>query len=251
MEPQTATARALRGQLRSSQSEASRLKLLEDAARVVGSEPNQRAALQQALALAVQFLAADSGLILLQEGGALTVQAAQGAVLPVGAGLPLGGALGAVLKPPMPLSMREQLESRLRIGKSPEVALELLVPLKLGGKAVGILALMSTQRISPTEADLQTLAALATLIASGLGSTTAARTKPGKRDVAEGLARLTAREQQVLALLPRGLSNAEVAQQLGMATGTAKIHVERILHKLGLSDRTQAAVRAVEWGCRP
>ena len=71
-----------------------------------------------------------------------------------------------------------------------------------------------------------------------------------RRDAAATIGRLTPREQQVLALLPRGLSNAEMAQELGIATGTVKIHVERILHKLGLRDRTQAAVRASEWGFR-
>jgi len=50
--------------------------------------------------------------------------------------------------------------------------------------------------------------------------------------------------------MPRGLSNAEIAEQLGIATGTAKIHIERILRKLGVRDRTQAAVRATEWGLR-
>jgi DNA-binding NarL/FixJ family response regulator len=52
----------------------------------------------------------------------------------------------------------------------------------------------------------------------------------------------------VLALLPRGLTNAGLGAELGISTGTAKVHVERILQKLQLSDRTQAAVYAVQAG---
>ena len=217
----------------------------------LAQESQLKAALTSVLMQGVRFMAADSGLVLLQESGALTVQAAHGAVLPVGARIPLGGALGAALRPPMQPRLREHIESRLRVGKSPDVALELLLPLCFGGKALGVLALMSeTNRVSPTEDDLQSLQALATLIACAVSSLGAARPRAGRREAADSLARLTAREQQVLALLPRGLSNAEIGEQLGMATGTAKIHIERILHKLGLRDRTQAAVRATEWGHR-
>ena len=245
------SARALRGRFRSSESEASRLRLLEASALALASEAQLKAALTGVLGQAMRFATADSGLVLLQDCGALVVQAAQGAVLPVGARIPLGGALGAVLRAPMQPSLRERIESRLRVGKSPDVALELLLPLRFGGKALGILALMSeANRLSPTEDDLNTLQALATLIASAVSGQGAARPRAAKREAADSLARLTAREQQVFALLPRGLSNAEIATQLGIASGTAKLHVEHILHKLGLKDRTQAAVRAAEWGHR-
>ena len=248
--PET-SARALRGRFRSSESEASRLRLLEAAAASLAQEAQLKSALANVLTQGMRFLAADSGLVLLLEGGGLTVLAAQGAVLPVGARIPLGGALGAVLRPPMQPSLREHIESRLRVGRSPEVALELLLPLCFGGKAIGVLALMSEAgRVMPTEEDLQTLRTLATLIACAAGNPGTARPRAPRREVADSLARLTAREQQVFALLPRGLSNAEIGEQLGIATGTAKIHIEHILHKLGLKDRTQAAVRAAEWGHR-
>lgn len=245
------SARALRGRFRSSESETSRLRLLESAAAALALESQLKSAFASVLMQGLRFLAADSGLVLLQEGGGLTVQAAHGAVLPVGARIPLGGALGAVLRPPMRLSLREHIESRLRVGRSPDVAMELLLPLCFGGKALGVLALMSeSSRVTPTEEDLQTLQALATLLACAASSLSAARPRAPRREVADSLARLTAREQQVFALLPRGLSNAEIGEQLGIATGTAKIHIEHILHKLGLKDRTQAAVRAAEWGHR-
>ncbi len=59
---------------------------------------------------------------------------------------------------------------------------------------------------------------------------------------------LTPRETEVLRLVAQGQSNPEIAQTLTISRATAKVHVERIIRKLNVSDRTQAAVYAIEMG---
>lgn len=66
----------------------------------------------------------------------------------------------------------------------------------------------------------------------------------GKRRTADPSA-LTAREMDVLRLIAKGMSNREIALNLGVAEKTVKTHVSNILQKLHLADRTQAALYAV------
>ena len=74
--------------------------------------------------------------------------------------------------------------------------------------------------------------------------------RPGRDSVAAapGLDTLTEREHEVLRLLARGLSNAEIAEQLYLGEATIKTHVGRVLMKLNLRDRVQAVVLAYESG---
>jgi DNA-binding NarL/FixJ family response regulator len=65
---------------------------------------------------------------------------------------------------------------------------------------------------------------------------------------ANDVAQLTEREREILALLARGASNREISEALYIASGTVKNHLSNILGKLGVRDRTQAALKARELG---
>lgn len=83
------------------------------------------------------------------------------------------------------------------------------------------------------------------LIAEFAGSSSARRTAT---PAPEALDTLTRREREVLACLGEGMSNAEIAGRLSMAEATVKTHVSRLLGKLELRSRVQAAVLAQELG---
>jgi DNA-binding NarL/FixJ family response regulator len=69
--------------------------------------------------------------------------------------------------------------------------------------------------------------------------------KPAAESPAEAL---TPRQLEVVKLLAQGQTNPEIAQNLVLSTGTVRTHVQRIMAKLGVSDRTGAVVRAIELG---
>jgi DNA-binding NarL/FixJ family response regulator len=108
------------------------------------------------------------------------------------------------------------------------------------------------------DASAQTLAEAVRVIAAGDAMLSPSVTRRllaefARHGIAGGPTRLlveqlTERETEVLTLVARGLSNAEIADHLVIAEQTVKTHVGRILAKLGLRDRTQAAIFAFETG---
>jgi serine/threonine-protein kinase len=73
----------------------------------------------------------------------------------------------------------------------------------------------------------------------------------GRHRSGSSLDRLTPREREVLVLIGRGFPNKRIALELGLAEKTVKTHVGHVLAKLGVTDRTQAAVLAVRAGLVP
>lgn len=245
------TARIARHRYRHTEGSASRLRLLTDAGLALAAGGS--GAMAGTLARALAFLSLDEGLLLYRHDDGMHVHAAQGAVYPVGACLPLTGALHAAALDDAAPQVQQDVHSRLRIGRGRASGLEVLVPMRFQGRNTGVLALLGTHRAPPPSAeDLQTLQVLATMLAAAQ----LAAGNPGMRaagaaaggNAAARIKQLTTRELQVFALMPRGLTNAAMAAELGIAAGTVKVHIERILHKLDLRDRTQAAVCAVECG---
>lgn len=74
------------------------------------------------------------------------------------------------------------------------------------------------------------------------------RRPPATDGIPPALAALSARELEIMTLVGRGLSNADIAEQLFLGTGTVKTHVAHILAKLGLRDRVQVVVLSYECG---
>jgi DNA-binding NarL/FixJ family response regulator len=84
--------------------------------------------------------------------------------------------------------------------------------------------------------------------ASQAGARQAGSSGTGRSRADAQIESLTPREVEVLRLLSQGQTNPQIAQNLLVSRGTVKIHVQHIISKLGVSDRTQAAVRAIEAG---
>ena len=75
-----------------------------------------------------------------------------------------------------------------------------------------------------------------------------ANLRRGHEPIPSEISKLTPREGDILSQLASGLSNKEIARELNLAESTVKIHIQSILKKLGLSNRVQAAIYAVERG---
>lgn len=240
--PPPASAGEWRAALRRDAGDARRLRVFLEVADVLARAPDTPEARDRVLAAALALFASGDGAVLGLRADRWQVLASSGRALPPGASLP-GAWPGA---PHDVLAARGSRAIDWWLGTAAPVrALEAAIT--AGGETVGVLSVALPADANPSADDRRALAALAAMLAVHV-VTPQAGPKRTRRAADPRLAQLTRRERQVLALLPRGLTNAGLAHELGIAPGTAKVHVERILHKLALDDRTQAAVFATRQG---
>lgn len=143
-------------------------------------------------------------------------------------------------------------------------ALELMAEAGVAAKVLVVTSFGETRTVVPAiragargyvskEVEPSALAAAIRAVAAGhvlLGPEIAAELlRPVPADAgATGQPQLTAREREVLELIARGRSNREIARALTVSEKTVKTHVSNVLMKLGVADRTQAALWAVRHG---
>jgi two-component system, OmpR family, sensor kinase len=131
---------------------------------------------------------------------------------------------------------------------------QIVCPMAVGNEPRGVLSAMADSPGHFDERDLHFLEAVARWVgmvahrAELVDRIADEATRRGRRAAAEELARLTIRQQEVAALIAAGFSNEEIAAQLSLVPGTVANHVEAILRRLVLRNRTQIATWAVEHG---
>lgn len=239
------SAFALRNALKQSQSQVGQDRLFEQLGQQLFNTGWSEELCQWLLdALCMQY-GAQHGLIAQQHAGALKIMAQRGKSYPVGARIPMLGALAMWLKEPLRFEPRTQYVPSLwtlPVQQEDHGLHCVHLPIAYQQRAVGMLALLSATPLSQSQ--LNTLYSFCGLLGFALYGKPQASANIDDSYVQK----LTPREREVFALLPSGASNATLAQKLGISPGTVKIHIERILSKLSLNDRTQAAVKAVEAG---
>lgn len=238
------SARQLRQQFKQSQATETHLRLFHLLGHDLFDQGWNMQSAEALLHALCSFTSAEHGLIAIELSGVLQIHAQVGRTLPVGSRVPMMGILGSILKTPVNFQLAEFKKTPFWTYEDTQMH-ECLIPLANNKNSVGLLAL-SGKKLALNEPELHTLKSLAGLLASVL-SKSSGQQSTVDRSILE---RLTPREREILALLPGGPSNAQIGAILGIAAGTAKIHVERVINKLGVKDRTQAAVKAVELGYR-
>ncbi len=189
-----------------------------------------------------EILAIEHSLVALSENAFLSIIAANGKTYPTGTRVPKISSLADIFKSSAVFDVHTIQRKQLFTLTNSDDALAFAIPLFLSGQPIGILAYCVVKPVPKEQYSfLQIISSLLTL------SMQKSSIKTNKIDP-KILQQITPREREVLALVPKGYTNAEIAEKLGIATGTVKIHIEHILSKLGLKDRTQAAVKATELG---
>ncbi|MES2500939.1 MAG: response regulator transcription factor [Pseudomonadota bacterium] len=240
---QPISARALRESLKQTQANDTHLRLYLNLGQQLFEHGWSIGVSSSLLHSLCSLLSGQHALLAIENSGKLVVFDQLGQTLPVGARVPMMGVLAMMLKNPVQFSLYENKGTQLWTHGDISHH-ECLIPVALGKHGKGIIGL-SGKKLMLESAEIESLQAFAGLIGLAISQHQGPVRTVGDQTILETL---TPREREILALLPSGLSNNELGAKLGIAPGTAKIHVERILNKLGVKDRTQAAVKAVELG---
>jgi DNA-binding CsgD family transcriptional regulator len=180
--------------------------------------------------------------VLVSENAFLSIVATSGKSYPMGARVPKIASLADAFKLGCSFDIHSiQIKQLFMLGDA-EPMLAFATPLGVGGQLFGLLAFCLPQPVVKEHIPYLRMAA------SILSLSIQKNTGRSHKDDHKILMQITPREREVLALLPKGLTNSEIAETLGIAPGTVKVHIEHILSKLELKDRTQAAVKASELG---
>jgi DNA-binding NarL/FixJ family response regulator len=139
-------------------------------------------------------------------------------------------------------ALRERVPSARAVVLTSYLDDERLLPAIRAGAAGYLLKNVQPQELARA---VRTAAAGEALIDPAVAARLVEALDGGRGDRAE---QLTPREREVLALLARGFANKRIAAELGIAEKTVKTHVSNVLAKLGVSDRTQAALYASRLG---
>lgn len=163
---------------------------------------------------------------------------------PDGTRLPSQGWISSLLRYPVQPLARHGIEATW-LARQSEAGYEWIIPLVSRAQVMGLLVVTGNES-TPEPNWQQPMSTLSVLLAGAWTEVGGAgRSRLTERQRQE-LNMLTAREKEVMALLPQGMSNARIATTLNISLGTVKTHIEHILSKLQLEDRAHAAARAVE-----
>ncbi|PPC83379.1 MAG: helix-turn-helix transcriptional regulator [Methylotenera sp.] len=240
---QPVSARALRQSLKESQANDSHLRLYLNFGQQLFTFGWNVSTATTLLNSLCHLLSAQDAVLAIENSGKLVIFTQIGQTLPVGARVPMMGILAMMLKSPVQFTVHENKNVPLWTYGN-EAQHECLIPIALGQHGKGVIAL-SGRKLVLNPSEIEALQSISGLTALAISQQQGQVHTEADLSILE---KLTPREREIFALLPAGLSNNELGIKLGIASGTAKIHVERVLNKLGVKDRTQAAVKAVELG---
>lgn len=237
------TATALRAAYRAAGLSERHLQCLQNCIRLMQSPGDDSQ--QKLLGAITDHFGAPHAVLLRYQSGRLRALESLGGAVIAASQQPVRAALAPFLKWPCKPFVRNAPE-KAWLFYSLDPGFEWLIPIILRGRVIGILAMAGyADQPAPGERDQLFMTILSALLAAQISN---AKSQPASSTRAQSndLDLLSPREKEVMSLLPRGMSNARIATTLGIAPGTVKTHVERILYKLQLEDRSHAAARAVE-----